>query len=267
MASTKLTLQIGILPLLIGLAKSFETKIGFKQGFEGKPLKTIRVVSDAESPRIPKEIKKIVQYEEIEKLYDAGDRYVPISNDIIKKATKQSSDIMEIMRIIPANAFPMHILDGSHYYVEIQKNKQKKIPDDAKVVYTMLYNYLKDNVKVMLVNYTTRGSTKSAVVFPSDTGLRLANIIPTNLQRAHEGNYLFDGEITPQHMAMFNTLVANYEQIEIDHEQMIDTSYEDTVATIEKILAGEEIPDEEVKVATPQPKMGLLDLLAKASEK
>ncbi|KKN93738.1 hypothetical protein LCGC14_0195710 [marine sediment metagenome] len=265
MASTKLTLQIGLLPLAIGLAKSTSTKIGFKQGFEGVPVKTVRVISRAEKPRTVEEIDRIVQFNELTKLYDAGDKFIPISKEILKKATPASSDTMSILRIIPRKNLPLNIIDGSHYFLEIQKNKQKLIPEDSKIVYTMLYEYLKSRDLIMITNYSTRGSTKAAVIYPAPKGLRLANIVPENLQRHQEQQVLYEGDIGEKHIGMFEKMVGDNNKDEIDKEELIDNSYAQINDTIEKILAGEEIPDMETPVVT-KPQGSLLDLLAAASE-
>lgn len=259
--ATKLTLQIGILPLLIALGKATENKIGFKLGYEGQPIKTVRVVSRAEKPRSVEEIERVVQYSELKSLYDAGDKFIEIDKSIIKKATGQSSDIMKILRVIPQKHLPLNYLSGQHYYIDIQKNKQKAIPEDAKAIYTMLYEYLKSNKFVLITSYVTRGNEKTAVIYPSSDKMRMVNIIPTNLQRVNEANYLTN--VDANHNELFLKLISANERKEIDDEELIDNSHEKTVEIINKILAGEKIPEIEELEEKP-PEKGLLDLLAQA---
>lgn len=181
------------------LNKSYDERISFKTGYEGQPVKWIKVVTkDPELVKVTsrKEIKQIVQQDELESLFPTGEEkngrpeYVVVDKAAVKNLYP-SSDLMAVLRVVPLHRVEWRHFSDAHYFLNVGKTKhqgsKKQVtnPEDE-AMYGLIRYGLEQNSEALLVKYNAMNNCKYGLVYAGPDGLYLTNLIGTNLQRPRD---------------------------------------------------------------------------------
>lgn len=189
----------GSFSLQLTIVKSFGERVHLKQGYNGQPVRWIKVtLKDPDVKKITsrKEIDHIVQCDELQHIYPSGEeddegnpKYVVIDKESLKDSFP-SSDEMTVCQTVKLSSIPFNYLDDAHYFlnVKVEKKKDKKAKKDSDDVklYSLVYLGLKENNEALLVRYNSMNTIKHGIVYAGKDGLMLSNIIPTNYQKKRE---------------------------------------------------------------------------------
>lgn len=191
----------------VNIEKSFTDRISFKTGYQGQPVKWIKVTTkepDLERVTSRKEISHVVQADELESLWPSGEftedgepEYVVVDKSSLKMMFPSGPE-MRVLKTVPLSAVPFHTLEGSHYFLNVKKSKKGKTrvsnPEDE-AMYNLVYQGLLHRSEALIVTYNAMNTNKHAVVYANKGGLRLANLIGSNYQKSRKEKQTLNSDI------------------------------------------------------------------------
>lgn len=175
----------------ISLHKSSEATTGFCQGFEGRQVRTVKVLStDDAAPASKDDIEKLVAWGDLETYFPYKDetgemKLMPIDKKAMQAMFK-NSNTMAVQGLIDKDAIKPHMFDDSHYFVNVQRDtKTKAIFAPDQKVYTIMYHFLNERNKYLLIKFISSSREKFGVIYsdPESLGLRMSLIIHSTYQR------------------------------------------------------------------------------------
>lgn len=234
--------------LAVSMEKSFDERISFKTGYKGQPVKWIKVSTKdptLEKVTSRKEISHVVAPDELESLWPTGEETeegLPEFAVIDKKTLKNafpSGPEMRVLQTVPLSAVPFHSVEGSHYFLSVKKTKKGKTrisnPEDV-ALYNLVYRGLKTNSEAFIVTYNAMNNIKHAVVYAQGKGLRLSNLIGSNLQRARKEKEDVSGDVD---LKMYDRLVKGVRSDKM--EEHVDPYGQRLEELVQATLKGEQI--------------------------
>lgn len=227
----------------ISLKKSFSATTGFLQGSKGRQVRTIKVLTtDDATPSTMDDIEELVPWGELETYHsyrdDSGEtKLLPIDKKALQALFKNSNSML-VQGVIDTCKIKPYMFDDAHYFVNVQHDsKTKDLPQSDRKVYTVIYHYLLDNDKYMLVKFISSNREKYGLLYadPMSEGLRLSLIIHSTYQRAREAVNLID---IPSAASYGEKLVKGMSMEEIAPEEIIDDYEVKVMAYIERLREG-----------------------------
>lgn len=213
----------GNFAISVEITKSFTERISFRTGYreseDDKPqlVKYIKVVpKDPNLKTISsrKHIAHVCTANELLSLYPTGeedsdgeDEYVIVDKTSLKNLFP-GSDVMEVIRTVPAEKVPFNYLTNKHYFLNVKKVKRKADPEDI-AMYKLVYEGLKYNNDVLIVRYTSMNTNKHAVIYSSRSGLHMTNIIASNYQKTRVEKQELDDQVN---LSLYKRLVKSTKQ-------------------------------------------------------
>lgn len=179
----------------VAIEKSHTERMSFKTGYNGQPVKWIKVApKDPNVARITsrKQIAHVCQASELQSLYPTGNEdsdgnpeYVVIDKTNLKNMFPSRAE-MRVLRTVPASCVPLHYMTGTHYFLNVRmtkKNKKRTANPDDVAMYDMIHTGLLTNNEILVVQYTAMNTNKYAVIYPDHCGLRMSNLIASDYQK------------------------------------------------------------------------------------
>jgi hypothetical protein len=252
----------------VAIEKSFTERVSLKTGYNGQPLKWIKVTpKDPELDKVTKRkhIAHIVQASEIQSIWPTGEdnedgtpEYVVIDKASIKNMFAPTSE-MRVLQTLPRSSIPFHCTTQNHYFLNVKKTKKNKVrranPEDE-ALYALIHAGLLESGEVLLVKYTAMNTEKFAIVYAEIDGLRMTNLIATNYQKNRSDRQ----RLGSTKAALFKRLTKKTRAEEVDHTVLRDGYGERLEELIDAAVRGERL---EAKVV---PKLDCIRRLADLEE-
>jgi non-homologous end joining protein Ku len=266
--TTKFQLNFINIHIPIRISKSVDDgKIGFKRGYNGKPVSMINVVPKFKKVKSKDDIEKIVDNSELEQLYQIDkteDKYITVNPKAVKETLISKSDQMEILSIIPKKEIDFDILDGNHYFLLLQNTSKKDAPEEHKQLYSMLYYKLIDIEMVILVKYISLNNEKYGIIYPHKNKkiLKMSSLIYSNLQREWSDSPINNFKKDDLDINLLDIIFKPYLNDKLDKKLFEDKVSELIEKYIENRVNNPDIPDEENhKKIKPHEASGILKTL------
>jgi len=230
---TKYDLKIGTITCRIGLHKSFEATTVFCQGLKGRQVRTIKVLAtDDATPSTLEDIEELVPWADLDTYYPYKDedgmmKLIPIDKKAIQALFINSSTMITI-GAIDKDAIKPYMFDDAHYFINVQRDtKTKTIYGPDQKVYTVIYHYLNDKKKYLLVKFISSNREKFAVIYadPETNGLRMSLIIHSTYQRTRDVDNLVD---IPDAVTYGDKLFKSFALRHVDSSEIVD-DYEEKI--------------------------------------
>lgn len=253
----------------ISLHKSFEAATGFSRGKDGRPVRMINVIAvDDATPKTKDDIESVVPWDEIETYYSYRDaetgetKLMPIDKKALQAMFK-NSNAMQMIGILNTSAIKPHMFDDAHYFVNVQRDsKTKTVLGPDQKVYSIIYQYLLDMDKYMLVKFISNSREKFAVIYadPLSAGLRMSILIHSTYQRERDMSCLCE---IPSALDLGKRLLKDKLMRSLA-EDMIRDDYEEKLRSyIEKMKEGDPEPGKIMVSLKPRTtEIDILDLIA-----
>jgi len=182
----------------IALQKSTEATTGFKQGKDGRSVRTIKVLTtDDAKPTSLEDIEELVEWGELQTYFPYRDESGEASLlEIDKKALQamfKNSNSMKVEGTMTKTCVMPFMFTDSHYFVNVQRNtKTKTLPAADLKVYTVIYHYLMKKDLYLLVKFISSNREKYAVLYadPASSGIRMSILVHSTYQRERNGKYM-----------------------------------------------------------------------------
>jgi len=197
----------------ISIKKASDSKTSFKQGKNGRCLRTVRVLAkDDNTPTSISDIETVISWDDIESMYayrdpeNGEERYLPIDKTVIKSLYPNSNNMRVVGSYMKSTMNPMDF-DGYHYFVEAQPEPKTKQPAERDIQgYNLLYKGMHETDQILLVSYVSYNREKYAYLYPQDGGLTLSNIYHSTYMRERER--MTDNIEIPNVSVLFNKLTS-----------------------------------------------------------
>ena len=240
--------------IAIALAKSTNAVTGFKQGTPDdtdpdniRSVKMIRALTksadgelDIKATSLP-DLERLVPQADIKSYYPyrnpkTGDvEMIEIDKKLLSSLYPKSVD-MRAIGTVSREQIGFHMLTNYHYFVNCQYDrKSKKIPDRDQKLYNIVFNWLLETGKMLMVKFISGEREKSAIIYPDalSANLRMSLLIPSTYQRDSTVDNLMAMD-TKVCMAAGNKLFAGSEIPVITDEMTADNYEERVIAYIEE---------------------------------
>ena len=207
-----------ILPLKFFLSSQNETKLQTKQGFDGKLIKTIKVLPNNDSGQINSidDIEKIIQWNDVESYLPDSEGNLkkiqdfPGLSELIKKNKDKSKDRdIEVLGIYKKQNMPWKYFNGRQFHTTTGVPKQK----NSNIIHIQLYQCLSELLKndfYMLIRFFTRSGQELGAMYEDSgylkiSGLRsdtdLKHLEPlTTVKEDNQVKNLFNQKISEKHL-------------------------------------------------------------------
>ena len=146
---------------------------------------------------------RVVEFQDIDKAYDAGDRTVVLSADDLKSLPVERSREIDVVEFVPADQVDAIRLDRSYFLEPDSKSSRS---------YVLLRRVLQETDRVAVIQFTLRQKTRLGVLRVHDGVLLLQSL-------------LWDDEVRRPEFPSLDTEVA-LEQREIDMATSLVKSFE-----------------------------------------
>ena len=184
---------------------------------------------------------RVVEYQDIDKAYDAGDRTVVLTAEDLKSLPSEKSREIDVVEFVPADQIDAIRLDRS-YYLEPDATSPRS--------YVLMRKVLEDTERVAIVQYTLRQKTRLGVLRVHGKVLLLQSLLwDDEVREAKFPSLDADVRIQKREIDMATSLVQSFEsdfepaqytdEYQIQLKQLVDAKLEqgesvDTEATFGK---------------------------------
>jgi len=187
---TKFILKFkGGLQMLVRLNKSIEEKTSFIQTYEGRQVRTVKVLTnDDVKPTSLEDIEQVVPWGDVESSYvyrneEGEEKIIDIDKTVIQNLFPKS-DTMKVISIIDSTEISPRMYSGDHYHLSIQEDSKTK--STAKIDrqgYGLIYHVLGEYDKMLLVSFMSANREKFAVIYKENTILMCSILLHETYQR------------------------------------------------------------------------------------
>ncbi len=146
---------------------------------------------------------RVVEFQDIDKAYDAGDRTVVLTPDDLKALPSERSREIDVVEFVPANQVDAIRLDRSYY-----------LEPDAKTPrsYVLMRKVLEDTERVAIVQFTLRQKTRLGVLRVQGKVLLLQSLLwDDEVREASFPSLDTDVRIQKREIDMATSLVQSFE--------------------------------------------------------
>ena len=184
---------------------------------------------------------RVVEFQDIDKAYDAGDRTVVLTPDDLKSLPSEKSREIEVVEFVPAGQVDAIRLDRSYYLEPDSKSPRS---------YVLMRKVLEDTERVAIVQFTLRQKTRLGVLRVQGKVLLLQSLLwDDEVREAAFPSLDADVRIQKREIDMATSLVESFESdfepaqytddYQIQLKQLVDAKLEqgesvDTEATFGK---------------------------------
>ena len=190
---------------------------------------------------------RVVEYQDIDKAYDAGDQTVVLTPEDLKSLPSEKSREIDVVEFVPADQVDAIRLDRSYYLEPDSKSPRS---------YVLMRKVLEDTERVAIVQFTLRQKTRLGVLRVQGKVLLLQSLLwDDEVREARFPSLEADVRIQKREIDMATSLVTSFEsdfepaQYTDDYQtqlkQLVDAKLEqgeavDTDATFGKTEAEED---------------------------
>lgn len=160
------------LPLKFFISSETDTKLPTKQGKNGIPIKTIKVlpISDSTSIDSIEQIKEVIPWSEVETYLSTSDGKLkkidefPGLSELMKKNDEKKKDRdIEVLGIYAKNNMPWKYFNGRQFHTTTGVPKQKTQNTLHMQLYQCLANLLKNDYYILIRFFTRSGQELGAM--------------------------------------------------------------------------------------------------------
>lgn len=210
----------------ITLTKTSDAKTPFKQGKDGRCLRTVRVLAKEDAtPTCTDDIEYVVAWADIESMYAYRDpetgeeKYLPVDKKAITSMYTNSNN-MQVIGIHNLSDINPMMYDGYHYFIGIQKDSKTKEMSSSDIqFYSLLYQGLSSGHQCMLVKYISSNRPKFAIIHPVGEGLTMSNLTHSTYMRERDPVKQI---VIPNVSALFNKLIRPLIKRKVDIDDLVD---------------------------------------------
>ncbi|MHB1952262.1 MAG: Ku protein [Sulfobacillus sp.] len=240
------------------LDKNCGTRTSFKQGYQGRVVRTIKVLprEDCGTVISVDDIEKIIPWGELESLIEGDDKasYIPVDKKEIQDQFAKT-DRMTVFGAIPRSALEPADCDGYHYFLSVQATKTKTLPEQDQLLYQMLAKALRQRDKALLARYVSSNRTKYCAIYSSrDGGLTMSGLIPGNLLRMRQEQKFSVGTSKVDPGQCLDKLCEKIEMVGIDREQIADEYEQKLKEHLELVRSGSSVATPKIRIRMLKPK-------------
>ena len=200
--ATKLTIDFlnGIKTLIRLSATNGDTTCSLKQGYHGRPVRTIKALprEGLETISCPEDIECVVPWSQLQHLYvhpdaDSGElQYLEVDSQLVK-SMYPSSETIRVIAVIPRSELKCSLFEGHHYFVSVQGDtKTHQLYTDDQKVLSVLYHGLVAQNQVVIGKYVSANHEKCCAIYPEDGGLVMSVLNPSNFLRTRDQDHILN---------------------------------------------------------------------------
>ncbi|MBW4040564.1 MAG: Ku protein [Acidobacteria bacterium] len=146
---------------------------------------------------------RVVEFQDIDKAYDAGDRTVVLSPDDLKSLPSERSREIDVVEFVPADQVDTIRLDRSYYLEPDAKSPRS---------YVLMRKVLEDTERVAIVQFTLRQKTRLGVLRAQGKVLLLQSLLwDDEVREASFPSLDADVRIQKREIDMATSLVQSFE--------------------------------------------------------
>jgi DNA end-binding protein Ku len=146
---------------------------------------------------------RVVEFQDIDKAYDAGDRTVVLSADDLKSLPSEKSREIDVVEFVPADQIDSIRLDRSYYLEPDTKSPRS---------YMLMRKVLEDTDRVAVVQFTLRQKTRLGVLRVHGKVLLLQSLLwDDEVREADFPSLDADVRIQKREVDMATSLVQSFE--------------------------------------------------------
>jgi DNA end-binding protein Ku len=146
---------------------------------------------------------RVVEFQDIDKAYDAGDRTVVLTPDDLKALPSEKSREIDVVEFVPANQVDAIRLDRSYYLEPDAKSPRS---------YVLMRKVLEDTERVAIVQFTLRQKTRLGVLRTQGKVLLLQSLLwDDEVREASFPSLDADVRIQKREIDMATSLVQSFE--------------------------------------------------------
>ena len=146
---------------------------------------------------------RVVEFQDIDKAYDAGDRTVVLTNDDLKALPSERSREIDVVEFVPAHQVDAIRLDRSYYLEPDAKSPRS---------YVLMRKVLEDTERVAIVQFTLRQKTRLGVLRVHGKALLLQSLLwDDEVREADFPSLDADVRIQKREIDMATSLVQSFE--------------------------------------------------------
>jgi DNA end-binding protein Ku len=146
---------------------------------------------------------RVVEFQDIERAYDAGDRTVVLTPEDLKSLPSEKSREIDVVEFVPADQIDAIRLDRSYYLEPDAKSPRS---------YVLMRKVLQDTERVAIVQYTLRQKTRLGVLRVHDKVLLLQSLLwDDEVREASFPSLDADVRIQQREIDMATSLVKSFE--------------------------------------------------------
>jgi len=228
--------------------KSFTERMALKQGYDGQPLRYVKVQPKADAPKqisSRKHIRKIITPDEVQSLYPTGETdsdgqfvYVVVPKKSLKDRFGRDKT-MNIVRVIPKSKVDFRYFDGKHSALNLYTASKQKVNQTEQQLYQLVHFGLQENDEVLLVRYTANNNEHHAVVYADDDGLRMSVMIPSDRQKSRTQVQKVGSDRPVQYNRAYKKLLGDLYSPDLRPEDFKDPYGEALQSIVDAALKGE----------------------------
>jgi DNA end-binding protein Ku len=146
---------------------------------------------------------RVVEYQDIDKAYDAGDRTVVLTPEDLKSLPSEKSREIEVVEFVPGAQVDAIRLDRSYYLEPDSKSPRS---------YVLMRKVLEDTERVAIVQFTLRQKTRLGVLRVQGKALLLQSLLwDDEVREAKFPSLDADVRIQKRELDMATSLVESFE--------------------------------------------------------
>jgi DNA end-binding protein Ku len=146
---------------------------------------------------------RVVEFQDIDKAYDAGDRTVVLTAEDLKSLPSEKSREIDVVEFVPAEQVDAIRLDRSYYLEPDSKSPRS---------YVLMRKVLEDTERVAIVQFTLRQKTRLGVLRVHGKALLLQSLLwDDEVRQADFPSLNADVRIQKREVDMATSLVQSFE--------------------------------------------------------
>ena len=271
--SRNFSLCIGGMSIPVKVTKSTDPRLGLKRGAKDSdgdlvPVKMVNVVTkDGAAASSKKDIDKVVSFGETVSMFEVEKgKYVEVDRKAVKAAVAKPTTNIDCWDVVRKKQITFDMIEGTHYFIDLPKDKKtKKVLDDQRIVYTILYDLLKKKKWAIIGDFCMTDLMKYIVIYPDTDSkcLKMSVLIYNDLQREPCSSPLVSSDKCKPYKEAMENILNEMRVKEIDHTKLDDKYSKQLRKVIEAQAKGKKI--KVPKEHKPDTSTGLLLQLKKIS--
>lgn len=249
--SRNFTLVIGALRIPVKIGKATDQKMGLKRGttdedgdlVQVKMVNVITKTGGAASSK--KDIEKVVPFSRTISMFEVEKgKFVEVDRKAVKAAVAKSTRDIDCTAVYSKDLITFDMLEGSHYFINLSKDKKtKKVTDDQCIIYSIIYNYLNDNKRIIIADFCMTDLKKYVVIYPDEAFecLKMSTLIFNDLQRSSDGDLLVSSKKYKPFKGAMENILDGLLHSEIDYSDFNDEYSAKLKDVIEQTAAGKKV--------------------------